>query len=124
MAHPSFARSANENRIGGCFGRDHSAHHLISAVGHFSDIAILAHVRFAPKVAVSSSFHSRKPGTTSLLAESDNFHPENMGLELTAPSLIPRCTHRAHDPFQQIQNLKFSLQLFTRQLELRPASVR
>jgi hypothetical protein len=32
MAHPSFARSANENRIGCCFGRDHSAHHLISAV--------------------------------------------------------------------------------------------
>src|ERR1700694_2216014 len=32
MAHPSFARSANENRIGCCFGPDHSAHHLISAV--------------------------------------------------------------------------------------------
>src|ERR1700676_1192311 len=47
MAHPSFARSANENRIGRCFGRDHSAHHLISAVGQFSDIATLAHVRFA-----------------------------------------------------------------------------
>jgi hypothetical protein len=27
MAHPSFARSSNENHISRCFGRDHLAHH-------------------------------------------------------------------------------------------------
>jgi hypothetical protein len=58
-----------------------------------------------PRVAVSSSLIPGKPGSTSLLAESDNSHPENISPELTAPSLIPRCTHRAHDAFQQIQNL-------------------